>query len=184
MFEIRFHGRGGQGAVTASKILALAAFMEGRYVISFPFFGTERRGAPVTAFTRIDDGPILLKTQIYNPDAVVVLDTYVMTSANVKSGMKNGSYLIVNTEKEPGEIDADHRTATVDATRIATELGLGDRTNPIINTAMIGAFARASGIISRESAIEAVKSLSPRNKEKNAEAAGFAFNETRLGWGN
>jgi pyruvate ferredoxin oxidoreductase gamma subunit/2-oxoisovalerate ferredoxin oxidoreductase gamma subunit len=66
LFEIRFHGRGGQGAVTASKILALAAFNEGKYVISFPFFGTERRGAPVTAFTRIDDDPILLKTQIYH----------------------------------------------------------------------------------------------------------------------
>ncbi len=182
MFEIRFHGRGGQGAVTASKILALAAFSEGKYVISFPFFGTERRGAPVTAFTRIDDEPILLKTQVYNPDAVVILDSYVLSSADVTGGMKGESYFIVNTESSPGSLGSQYRVATVDATSIAIDHGLGNRTNPIINTAMIGAFARATGMISRETAISAVRELSPRKKEENASAAAEAYDSVRVGW--
>lgn len=182
MFEIRFHGRGGQGAVTASKILALAAFNEGKYVISFPFFGTERRGAPVTAFTRIDDEPILLKTQIYNPDAVVILDSYVMSSADVTGGMNPQSYFVVNTESPPSALDGEYRKATVDATSIAINHGLGDKTNPIINTAMIGAFARSTGMISRESAINAVKELSPRKKEENARAASEAYDTVKVGW--
>lgn len=182
MFEIRFHGRGGQGSVTASQILALAAFNEGKYVISFPFFGTERRGAPVTAFTRIDDEPILLKTQIYNPDAVVILDPYVMTSSDVTSGVPDRGYLIINTGKTPGEIEGNFRIATVDAISIAVRHGLGDRTNPIINTAMIGAFARSTGIISRDSAISAVRELSPSKKEENAKAAAEAFDSVKMGW--
>lgn len=182
MFEIRFHGRGGQGSVTASKILALAAFNEGKYVISFPFFGTERRGAPVTAFTRIDEEPILLKTQIYNPDAVVILDSYVMSSSDVTSGVSSEGYMIINTEKKPSEIEGNFRVATVDATGIATRLGLGDRTNPIINTAMIGAFAKATGIVGRESVIGAVKELSPGKKEENAKAAAEAYDSVQMGW--
>ncbi len=182
LFEIRFHGRGGQGAVTASKILALAAFNEGKYVISFPFFGTERRGAPVTAYTRIDDAPILLKTQIYNPDAVVILDSYVMKSADVTSGMKENSYFIVNTKKEPADFDQGQRVATVDATSLALKLGLGSRANPIINTAMIGAFAKATGMISLDRALEAVREVSPARKEDNALAAEEAYYNTKLGW--
>lgn len=182
MFEIRFHGRGGQGAVTASKILALAAFNEGKYVISFPFFGTERRGAAVTAFTRIDDGPILLKTQIYNPDAVVILDSYVMRSADVTGGMKENSYFIVNTKRDPKSFDQSYKVATVDATALAIKLGLGDRANPIINTAMIGAFARATGLISLEGALNAVREVSPSKKEDNALAAKEAYETVQLGW--
>lgn len=182
MFEIRFHGRGGQGAVTASKILALAAFNEGKYVVSFPFFGTERRGAPVTAYTRIDDEPILLKTQIYNPDAVVILDSYVMKSSDVTSGMKENSYFILNTSKEPKSFDHGYRVATVDATSIALKVGLGNRANPIINTAMIGAFARATGMISLEGALDAVKEASPSRKDDNALAAKEAYESVRLGW--
>ena len=143
MFEVRFHGRGGQGAVTASKILALAAFTEGKYVISFPFFGTERRGAPVTAFTRVDDSPILLKSQVYEPDAVVVLDQYVMRTVNVSSGLKDDGLFIVNSSKPPEYFELPCRVATVDATSIAIDMGLGNRTNPIINTAMMGANAKA-----------------------------------------
>ena len=182
MFEIRFHGRGGQGAVTASKILALAAFNEGKYVISFPFFGTERRGAPVTAYTRIDSEPILLKTQIYTPDAIVVLDSYVMRSLDVTSGMKHGSYFIVNTDKDPSILTNGYKVATVDATSIALELGLGNKANPIINTGMIGAFAKATGIITKTSALNAVKEASPARKEDNALAASRAFDSVQLGW--
>ena len=182
MFEIRFHGRGGQGAVTASKILAVAAFNEGKYVVSFPFFGTERRGAPVTAYTRIDDEPILLRTQIYNPDAVVILDTYVMATSDVSSGLKDNAYVIINTDKNPKNVGINYRVATVDATSIAIKFSLGSRANPIINTAMVGAFARATGLVSEESVIEAVKEVSPRNKEANAEAARLAYESVNVGW--
>ncbi len=182
MFEIRFHGRGGQGAVTASKILALAAFNEGKYAVSFPFFGTERRGAPVTAFTRIDMEPIMLKTQVYTPDAVVVLDSYVMNSANVTSGMTAEGFLIVNTSMMPDEVGKEFRVATVDATSIAARHGLGNKTNPIINTAMIGALARVTGVVNRDSAVDSVRELSPRKKDDNAEAASEAYDSVNLGW--
>ena len=182
MFEIRFHGRGGQGAVTASKILALAAFNEGKYVISFPFFGTERRGAPVTAFTRIDDDPILLKTQIYQPDAVVVLDSYVMSSSDVMSGLKHDGFMIVNTSRDPESFDHGYRVATIDATSIAIKLSLGNRANPIINTAMIGALAKATRLVSLEDTIYAVKEASPAKKDENASAAEEAYESVQLGW--
>ncbi len=181
MFEIRFHGRGGQGAVTASKILALAAFNEGKYVISFPFFGTERRGAPVTAFTRIDNGPILLKTQIYYPDVVVVLDPYVMKSSDVTGGLKENGFLIVNSRKDPMHYNHGYRVATVDATSIAIKLALGNRANPIINTAMIGALAKATGLVSLDDTLYAVREASPSRKEDNALAAQEAYESVQLG---
>jgi 2-oxoacid:acceptor oxidoreductase gamma subunit (pyruvate/2-ketoisovalerate family) len=182
LLEIRFHGRGGQGAVTASKILALAAFNEGKYVVSFPFFGTERRGAPVTAFTRIDKDPILLKTQIYQPDAVVVLDSYVMQSSDVMNGLKYDGFMIVNTSKDPESIVHGYKVATIDATSIAFKLSLGNRANPIINTAMIGALAKATNFVSLEDTLYAVKEASPSKKEDNALAAQEAYESVQLGW--
>lgn len=182
MLEIRFHGRGGQGAVTASRILALAAFNEGKYVISFPFFGTERRGAPVTSFTRINEGRIFLKTQIYEPDVIVVLDQSVMGMTDVASGIRNGGYFILNTTKAPDEIDVPARIATVDATGIAIDHSLGSRANPIVNTAILGAFAKATGAVSLDSIVEATRTGSPRNGEENAAAVMDAFNATRTGW--
>ena len=181
MYEIRFHGRGGQGAVTASKILALAAFDEGNYAVSFPFFGTERRGAPVTAFTRIDNGPILIKTQIYTPDVVVILDPYVLSKGGVTDGVKNDGIFIINSKKDPSEFDLPRRTFTVDATSIAVSLGLGNIANPIINTAMLGAFAKATKIVSLESVIDATIQSSPRKQDINAEAVKNAYNSLRMG---
>jgi 2-oxoacid:acceptor oxidoreductase gamma subunit (pyruvate/2-ketoisovalerate family) len=181
MIEIRFHGRGGQGAVTASKILALAAFEEGKYVISFPFFGTERRGAPVTAFTRIDDGPIFIKTQIYNPDIVVILDPYVLKTGDVTSGVRDDGMFIINTGKDPEEFNLNRKTMTVDATSIAVSLGLGSRANPIVNTAMLGAFAKATGLVSLETVVNATKESSPRKPSENAMAVEQAFQSVRMG---
>ncbi|MFG1519503.1 MAG: 2-oxoacid:acceptor oxidoreductase family protein [Thermoplasmataceae archaeon] len=181
MFEIRFHGRGGQGAVTASKILALAAFDEGNYAVSFPFFGTERRGAPVTAFTRIDKDPIMIKTQIYTPDIVVILDPYVLYKGGVTEGIKDSGIFIINSRKDPGEFKLPRRTFTVDATSIAVNLGLGNAANPIINTAMLGAFAKATSIVSLESVIDATIQSSPRKQEINAEAVKDAYDSLRMG---
>lgn len=182
MLEIRFHGRGGQGAVTASKILALAAFNEDRYVLAFPFFGTERRGAPVTSFTRIDDKRIFLRTQIYEPDVIVVLDPSVMGSTDVAKGLKEGGKFIINSPGKPADFDLPYGVATVDATSIAIRHNLGNRANPIVNTAILGAFARATGTVSLESIVNATRDASPRHKEGNAKAVVEAFNSTRVGW--
>ncbi|WP_297464868.1 pyruvate/ketoisovalerate ferredoxin oxidoreductase subunit gamma [Thermococcus sp.] len=180
MIEIRFHGRGGQGAVTAANILASAAFKQGKYVQAFPFFGVERRGAPVTAFTRIDDKPIRIKTQIYEPDIVVVLDPSLLDTVDVTAGLKDDGTVIVNTEKSKEEVleklkKKPKKLALVDATTIALEiLGL-----PITNTAILGAVAKATGIVELRYIQEAIKeTFSGALGEKNARAAEEAFNRT------
>jgi 2-oxoacid:acceptor oxidoreductase gamma subunit (pyruvate/2-ketoisovalerate family) len=180
MLEIRFHGRGGQGAVTASRILALAAFREGKYVISFPFFGTERRGAPVTSFTRIDDDEIHIKTQIYDPDVVVVLDTTIMDTTNVISGIKEGGTVVINSPNPPEDFDLPYKVATVNATGIAIKYGLGSRANPIVNTAILGAFAKATGAVSLDSVLGAIREASPGDREKNASAVEDAYRSTQV----
>ncbi|MFA4640169.1 pyruvate/ketoisovalerate ferredoxin oxidoreductase subunit gamma [Pyrococcus kukulkanii] len=182
MIEIRFHGRGGQGAVTAANILAEAAFLEGKYVQAFPFFGVERRGAPVTAFTRIDDKPIRIKTQIYEPDIVVVLDPSLLETVDVTAGLKDDGIVIINTEKSKEEVlknlkKKPKKLALVDATTIALEvLGL-----PITNTAILGAIAKATGLVKIESIKEAIKdTFSGELGEKNARAAQEAFKKTQV----
>ncbi len=182
MIEVRFHGRGGQGAVTAANILASSAFKEGKYVQAFPFFGVERRGAPVTAFTRIDERPIRIKTQIYEPDVVVVLDPSLLDTVDVTAGLKDSGIVIVNTEKSKEEILKElkkkpAKLALVDATTIALNvLGL-----PITNTAILGAVAKATGLVKLESVQEAIKEVfSGSLGEKNAKAAEEAYNNTTI----
>src|SRR5512139_3269449 len=104
MIEIRWHGRGGQGAVTSVELLALAAIEEGKYAQGFPAFGPERRGAPVLAFNRIDDKPIKVRSGIYHPDVVVVLDSSLVKLVNITEGLKPDGILIVNTTKTPQEL--------------------------------------------------------------------------------
>ena len=180
MIEIRFHGRGGQGAVTAANILASAAFKAGKYVQAFPFFGVERRGAPVTAFTRIDDKPIRIKTQIYEPDIVVVLDPSLLDTVDVTAGLKDVGIVTATTEKSKEEVleklkKKPAKLALVDATTIALDvLGL-----PITNTAILGAVAKATGIVELDYVKEAIKeTFSGALGEKNAKAAEEAFNKT------
>ncbi|HHH77965.1 MAG TPA: pyruvate ferredoxin oxidoreductase [Thermoplasmatales archaeon] len=178
MYEVRFHGRGGQGAVTAANILSVAAFSEGKYVQAFPIFGVERRGAPVAAFLRMDDRPIDIKYQIYEPDAVVIQDPSLieLKEANVGGGLKAGGKVIINTRKEPSEFDfGDAKIYTVDATSIAVEHRLGTQTNPIVNTAILGAYARAVGNVSIDSVAKAVMEMSPAKKEENVKAAKAAY---------
>ncbi len=162
MLEVRFHGRGGQGAVTAAEVLAVAAFGDGKYSQAFGKFGPERRGAPVQSFTRVDESPIRIRQEVYEPDIVVVLDPGLMKVVNVRQGIKEGGILIINTkDKVPG-------AWCVDATRIALDT-IG---KPIVNTAMLGAFSKASGgAVSLESIIKAIKERFPGELgEKNAEA--------------
>ena len=184
MYEIRFHGRGGQGGRMAAEALALAAFLEDKYAVSFPFFGAERRGAPVRAFTRIDDKKIRVKTQIYEPDCVVVLDEKLVESEDVIEGLKEDGIVVINTRKKPEEIELSRsvRCATVDATSIALDK-LG---RAITNTAILGAVAKATGIVGIEAVEKAIiekfgERLGKEMGEKNAEVARIAYEKTTVG---
>jgi pyruvate ferredoxin oxidoreductase gamma subunit/2-oxoisovalerate ferredoxin oxidoreductase gamma subunit len=177
MVEIRIHGRGGQGSVIASKLLASAAHKDGLYAQSFPAFGVERRGAPVLAFTRIDKEYVNLRCEIYKPDHVVVLDPTLLLSIDVTSGLKEGGSVLINSPERPpyfGLSDSFH-VATVDANAIAVEKGLGSKTAPIINTAILGAFAKLTGIVSLEAIRKAIVEGAPVKKEENALAAKIAY---------
>jgi len=173
MIEIRFHGRGGQGAVLASEMLAQAAFLDGKVPQCFPFFGVERRGAPVTAYARIDERLINVRTSITKPDIVVVLDPGLLKTQPVADGLKPGGLVLVNSRRPPSEIDAPPgaRRATVDASRIALAHGLGSATMPVVNTVILGALARASGIVSLDSVATAIEKYAPAKPVQNRDAA-------------
>jgi len=180
MIEVRFHGRGGQGAVVASSLLAEAAYLNGFDVQSFPYFGVERRGAPVTAFTKLDKQKIRVKSQIYTPDVVIVLDPSLLDSVNVLEGLKDDGCVIVNGKKEYTEklmtyLVAQQKLVMIDATDVAVRHGLGSRAAPIVNTAILGAFAAATGHVTMENVNAAILNAVPRSKEKNAAAAKDAF---------
>lgn len=182
MFEVRFHGRGGQGAVTAANVLAIAAFKEGKDSQAFPMFGVERRGAPVAAFTRIDSKPIEIKSQIYSPDAVVVLDPTLLGVVDVAGGLKKGGTVLINTRKPPSDFSfPDARVFTVDATRIAVEHRLGSRTSPIVNTAILGALAKSVDCVGIEAILKAIEENAPVKPMENLEAARAAYDAVEAG---
>lgn len=177
--EIRWHGRGGQGAVTSAELLAKAAINEGKYAQAFPSFGPERRGAPVLAFVRISGKePIRVRAEITKPDVVVVLDPRLLTIANVTSGLKEGGKLIVNSRRSFQDIEsqlgAKWQLAIIDATGIAREL-LGV---PIVNTTMIGALVKATAVVNLESLFEPLRERFGRLAEKNISAMKRAYEET------
>mgnify|MGYP000203282723 CR=1 FL=1 len=180
--EIRIHGRGGQGGVTLAELIARAAYKEGKWVQAFPYFGAERRGALVKAFARISDEPILVRSQIYNPGYIIVLDESLLDVANVTEGLKENGTIIINTTLRPEEVDiSGYKIATVDATGIALELGLLVAGLPVVNTAMAGAFAKATGEITIESVVEAIKEeWKGAVGEKNAKAAILAYERLSL----
>jgi len=178
MIEIRMHGRGGQGAVIAAKILASALFKEGKYAQSFPSFGVERRGAPVLAFTRFDDKPVRLRSAIYEPDHLIILDATLIKSTNVFSGLKKGGTILVNTSGPISwfNFPEQYSTAAVDAAGIAVKHNIGTKSMPIVNTSILGAFARFTGIVGIEAIVEAIREGVPIMRDKNAEAAMEAYN--------
>ena len=182
MIEIRFHGRGGQGAVVASNILAKAATAEGKDVQSFPYFGVERRGAPVTAYTRIDTQRIRLKSLIYEPDYVIVLDPFLMNYLDVTEGLKEDGSLLINTHKKPEEVSLDWKGKlyTIDATKIALEYHLGSANAPIVNTAILGTIPKLTGMVSWESLSEMIRSTVPVKKDENVWAAERAYDEFQM----
>lgn len=182
LVEIRWHGRGGQGAVTAAELLAKAAIDEGKYAQAFPSFGPERRGAPVLAFDRINEKePIRIRAEITEPDVVVVLDSTLLRVVNVTSGLKEGGMIIMNTKRSLEDIAAEFGNkwglAIVDATKIAREL-LGVN---IVNTTMLGALLKATGVVKLESLYQPLKARFERLAERNIDAMKRAFEETIIG---
>jgi len=174
--EIRFHGRGGQGAVTAAELLARAAIFDGKYAHSFPLFGSERRGAPVSGFTRISDTPIRTREQIYEPDYVVVLDPALHMFVNVAQGLRSRGLILVNTKESPHEIAHVLKTVSkvyaVDATGIAIEV----LKHPITNTVILGALAKTSGLISLDALRRAIIEKFPASLgQANLKAAEVAY---------
>ena len=176
MMEIRIHGRGGQGAVTASRLLADAAYIDGKFSQAIPMYGTERRGAPLTCFVRLDDVRVRERELVSEPDIVVVLDPLLSTEQSVADGLKKGGLLILNSVKPPDEvkIGGDFRIATVDATTIALET----LKRPITNTAILGAFSKAVGFPKVESIEKAILKRFPgRIGEMNITAIRRSFEE-------
>jgi len=184
MIEIRIHGRGGQGAVVASKILADAVFSEGQQVQAFPHFGVERRGAPVAAFMRIDKNPIRLRNEIYEPDHLVILDPTLTGNPSVMKGLKPGGIILINTDFPPEKFagHGDFRIATVDASKIALSHRLGSRSAPIVNTAILGALARVIPVCSLEAIVVAISEGVPVYADRNAAAARDAYSQVVFGW--
>ncbi len=182
ILEVRWHGRGGQGAWTASELLARAAIAEGKHIQSFPEFGPERMGAPVTAFTRISTNPIRLHCAVYEPDVVAVLDPTLMKTVKVADGLnENGGNIIVNTKEEPTEVRKSLNSEkgklwTVAASDISMRiLGM-----PITNTAMLGAVARVTGIVSLETIEKMIKARFKADvAEKNLAVVKTAYQEVK-----
>ncbi|MBW2020254.1 MAG: pyruvate ferredoxin oxidoreductase subunit gamma [Deltaproteobacteria bacterium] len=179
MIEIRVHGRGGQGAVTSTELMALAAINEGKYAQAFPSFGPERRGAPVMAFVRIGDAPIRTRERVYTPDIVVVLDPTILKIVDVTAGLKKNGMVILNTSKDEGEVrkafGIKAKMALVDATGIAIK-HLG---RPITNTTMLGALIKATGVIDIKSMETPLKERFGRIAEKNLNAMNEAYHQVQ-----
>lgn len=179
MLEVCFYGRGGQGAVTSAELLAQAAILEGKHARAFPSFGPERRGAPVTAYCRISDRPLRLRTVISEPDIVLVLDPSLLKAVDVTAGLKDDGILIINSERDPQHFIFNRlkRVATVDATHIAMEI-LKRR---ITNTVLLGALIRACAAVEMDSLAAAIgHRFGQKLAAQNIEALHKAYAETLL----
>ncbi len=172
MFEIRIHSRGGQGGATAARLLAMAALYDGKYATACPFYGAERRGAPVVSFVRIDDHPIKVYSQIRTPDLVVVLDASVMDIVDVLHGLKKGGSVLINSAHK--HEFAGFVTHNVDLTGIALRENLVVAGNPILDTPVLGALAKM-GICSEASMKKAIHEMF--SDERNVDAEEDAYKE-------
>ena len=181
MYEVRFHGRGGQGSVMASGILAAAMVEEGKYAVSIPSFGFERRGAPVVSFLRASDREIRQLTNIYHPDCLICVDPTLTKSVDIFAGLKPGGTLVQATHRPLADLELPDSVAIVglcDAVRIATEIFR----RPITNTLMLGAFARTTGMVSLDSLKRALEDSEFRDAglAQNMRALERGFNETTV----
>ena len=181
---IRMHGRGGQGAVVASKILAKAYFKEGLYVQAFPAFGMERRGAAVAAYVRVDSSPALARGEIVNPDVCVVLDPKLLEMVDVTTGLAPGAPIVLNYAEGqvPRNLAERYTLALIDANQIAVDHHLGSRLAPIINTVVLGAYLKVAPEprLSPETLFQAIEEGVPAKKQENAAAAREAYERVRV----
>ena len=178
MIEIRFHGRGGQGAVIASWILSYGFFLEGKHAQAFPTFGAERRGAPVEAFVRMDDSFPNLRCKVVNPYYVIVMGEKLVHSIDVAAGIQTGGLILINSPKDPQSFDflkGDFKIRTMDVNAPAVRNGLGTRTSPFINTPILGAFAGFTGLVEPENIIKGIRKFILTRTEKNIAAFKEAY---------
>ena len=181
MYEVIWHGRGGQGVVIAAQILAESAYFQGfKGVTSVPTFGPERRGAPLTASTRISHEPIRTFSQIEQADVAVVLDPSLLNTVNIQGTVKKGGWIIINTPAaDQLDINGRHKIATLDAAEIAFRYHLIKEGAPIVNTPLLGAFSRASGLVSLEFIEKGLRHKLPGGViEANVLALRTAYEET------
>ena len=184
MFQVRIHGRGGQGVVTATEMLSIAAFDEGRHAQAFPSFGSERTGAPVVAFCRIDDKEIRLREPIMAPDALIIQDPTLLHQVDCFAGLKADGYILINTNKTFEQLGLGEFVATHIPERLctvpATELSLKHVGRPVPNVPLLGGFAAVSGVLKLESVIKAIREkFSGKIADGNIAAATEAYEIVR-----
>ncbi|MHA1797850.1 MAG: 2-oxoacid:acceptor oxidoreductase family protein [Candidatus Helarchaeota archaeon] len=184
LIEIRWHGRGGQGAITAAQILAeTASIYEDKWVTASPSFGAERRGAPIIASTRISNSKIQIRSQIISPDIIVVLDPTLVKDVNITAGLKDDGIIVLNSPKLPSElkIDQKYKIFTCDCTKIALELDLIASGQVVLNTPILGALIKAKGLVTLENLKVVIQEHFPNDNGKNAKAAQEAYEQTKGG---
>ncbi len=175
MFEIRIHGRGGQGVVTAAELLSVAAFDQGRHAQAFPSFGSERTGAPVTSFCRIDDRPIRSREPVSEPDALIVIDPTLLHQVDVFGGAKPDAWVLINTSRDLRALGLDPDSRRISAVG-ATEMARRHLGRPLPNAALLGGFAALTGVVSLQSVLLAIRErFGGTVGEANANAAQDAY---------
>lgn len=181
MIEIRINGRGGQGAVVASKVMASAFFKQGKWVQAFPSFGAERRGAPVAAYTRVDDQEITLRCLVRTPNHLILLDQNLTRHPEISQGLKEDGWIVINSEKDPKDFALSHQfhVATVDASGIAIRYGLGPKSSPIVSTVILGAFAKATGLLKISIVLQAIRENVPVYVQENMAGAKEAYHRVK-----
>jgi pyruvate ferredoxin oxidoreductase gamma subunit len=185
MFQIRIHGRGGQGVVTAAELLSVAAFEEGRHAQAFPTFGSERTGAPVVSFCRIDDRPIRVREPIVAPDALIVQDPTLVHQVDLFSGLGPDAFVLVNTTRTFDELGLAELAGRLRRERLltvpASELAREHLGRPLPNAALLGAFAALTGIVSLDAVAAAIRERFPATiADGNVAAARAAFTAAGL----
>ena len=180
MFQVRIHGRGGQGVVTAAELLSVAAFREGRHAQAFPTFGSERTGAPVVAYCRFDDRPIRVREPITSPDALIVQDPTLLHQVDVFAGLGEDGYLLINTTRGLDELGLDEFVARFRPERVltvpATELAREHLGRPLPNAALLGGFAALTGTVGLQAVTAAIEEKFPgETGRRNVAAAEAAF---------
>ncbi len=181
MFQVRFHGRGGQGVVTAAELLSVAAFLEQRHAQAFPSFGSERTGAPVVSFCRIDDKEIRLREPILEPDALIVQDPTLFKAIEVCQGLKPTGYLLVNSNRSLHDLHLDAVAKQLPAKHVlavpASEFAIKHVGRPLPNAALLGAFAALTGIIQLKSVVAAIRDAFPEKIADGNVAAATAAHD-------